>query len=195
MKIRPSACTLFLVSSLCVAQEWEQSYHSAPAIVVNGVEVEAGPFSPMLEAFSKAFNPGQDNVRWPLYGYSIGQLESNFCAEHGERLSAGGAAFVGPASSGLMDRSPRYTGIQITDLSWFIRACIELVNRQENFERVLDEYLDSIEGFGEYLNGGRLERINSSSASQVPSGSGGDADVACVRQLSSGGCAPETDHF
>ena len=120
--------------------------HPAPAIVVNGVQVDAGPFSSTLEAFSKAFNPGQDNVRWPLYAYDIGQLKTNFCKKHGEKLSASGAAFVGPVSSGLIDSSPRYTGIQITDTSWFVAACTELMERQENFEQVLDGYLDDIEG-------------------------------------------------
>ena len=185
MKIRPSACILLLVSSVCAAQESERNPQSAPAVVVNGVEVDTGPFSTMLEAFSKAFNPGQENVRWPLYAYDIGQLGNEFCQEHGEKLSASGAAFVGPVSSGLIDRSPRYTGIQITDTSWFVGACTELLNRQENFERVLDDYLFSIEGFGEHLHGGRLARIvvDSPPESYVFAGT---YDVRCVRQIKSG---------
>lgn len=187
MRIRSSACVLLFVSSLCVAQEWEQSRHSAPAIIVNGVKVTAGPFAPMLEAFSKAFNPRQDNVRWPLYAYDIGQLEDNFCQEHGEKLSGSAAAFVGPVSSGLIDRSPRYTGIQITDASWFIGACMELVERQENFEQVLNGYLRNVEGFGEYLRDGRLEKIDFGNISKSHGAANDNSNsFACVRQLESG---------
>ena len=185
MSIRPSACILLLVSSVCAAQESERSPQPAPAIVVNGVEVNAGPFSSTLEAFWKAFNPGRENVRWPLYAYDISQLGYDFCQEHGEKLSASGAAFVGPVSSGLTDRSPRYTGIQITDTSWFVGACTELLNRQENFERVLDDYLFSIEGFGEHLHGGRLARIEVDSPPESHDSAGTD-NVGCVRQITSG---------
>ena len=178
MRIRPSACVLLLVSSFCVAQEREQSHHSAPAIIVNGVQVTAGPFASMLEAFSKAFNPGQDNVSWPLYAYSIEQLGNDFCWEHGEKLSASAAAFVSPVSSGLIDRSPRYTGIQITDTSSFIDACMDLLERPKDFEQGLNDYLSKIEGFGKYLRDGRLEKLDLNKSLRV-------AD-ACVRHLKLG---------
>ena len=185
MRIRLSAWILLLLPILCVAQDREQGHHAAPAIVVNGVEVNAGPFSPMLEAFWNAFNPGEEIVRWPLYAYDIRQLGYDFCQEHGEKLSASDAAFVGPVSSGLIDRSPRYTGIQITDTSWFIGACTELLNRQENFERVLDDYLFSIEGFGEHLHGGRLTRIVVDPSPKSYDFADTD-DFRCVKQIKSG---------
>ena len=86
-RIRLSVCILLLAPSLCVAQDREDNHRSAPAIVVNGEQVSAGPFWSMLEAFSKAFDPGQDNVRWPLYAYDLTSLGLVFCAGHTPELS------------------------------------------------------------------------------------------------------------
>lgn len=180
MKLRLSVCILLLAPSLCVAQERAESHRSAPAIVVNGEQVSAGPFWSMLEAFSKAFDPGQHNVRWPLYAYDVTPLGLEFCREHAPELSASGAAFVGHVSSGLIDASPRYMGIQITDTAWFLDTCRRLIERQDDFEQVLDDYLDGIEGFGEYLHDGRLQRIDSAS---IPDGVSYNRDDACVRRV------------
>ena len=86
-RIRLSVCILLLAPSLCVAQDREDNHRSAPAIVVNGEQVSAGPFWSMLEAFSKAFDPGQDNVRWPLYAYDLTSLGLVFCVGHAPELS------------------------------------------------------------------------------------------------------------
>ena len=203
MGIRLSACILLLLPSLCIAQDWDQDRHATPAIVVNGLEVKTSPFSPMLEVFSKAFNPGQDNVSWPLYAYQVSSevssevpssLGVDFCEEHGQRLAASGAAFVGPVSSGLIQKSPRsrYTGIQTTDSTWFIDACRKLVNERQRFEEVLDNYLEDIEGVGAYLHGGQLDKLSLSQNSDSVVNPDNDNSDKCVRQIGSGTLSTRT---
>ncbi len=184
MKTLLSIWILFIAPGLCLAQQ-QTNDHSVPAIVVNVTDVNAGIMSSVLEGFSKAFNPWQDNVNWPLYAYDVRSLGLNFCEQHGQKLSDSGVAFVGRVSGDLIGKSPRYLGIQATDISWTLDTCKKLIEPQDsfNFMRRLDDYIGNIEDSHEYLHSGRLEKIHLSAKLQDVASTG---NFACIRHLKSG---------
>ena len=159
----------------------------AAQTVVRGTEANIGPVASMLEAFSRAFNPRQDNARWPLYAYDVDEPTLGLCGSYSHGLSAHGPAFVTRVSSGLLDGSPRYMGIQIGDEHEFQNICEQITMNRDVFKHRLDDFLGEIEGFGETLHHGRLARL-------VPQMQWNGTDAACVRALNAGVLSSMTDH-
>ena len=159
----------------------------AAQTVVRGTEANFGPVASMLEAFSKAFNPRQDNARWPLYAYDVDEPTLDLCGSYGHVLSAHGPAFVTRVSSDLLDGPPRYMGIQIGDEPEFRSICGQITRDRDAFKHRLDAFLGEIEGFGQILRPGHLARL-------VPQFEWNGTDAACARALNAGVLSSMTDH-
>lgn len=185
MRVLISVCILLFAVNTCNAQPSAGSggNGTTAGIFVQGTEVRSGPVASMLEAFSNAFNPWQDNTHWPLYAYSVDGLASGFCENFSRTSLARDSAFVGRVAGALLDGIPRYMGIQIDNTSGFRYICRQVTESPQGFADVLNDYIFSIEGVETSVHRGRLERLGRSAVVVE------DSPVvreACVRRVTSG---------
>ena len=192
MRVLITVCILFLGANSCNAQPSAGSDDNGTraGIFVYGTEVRSGPVAAMLEAFSNAFNPWQDNTHWPLYAYSVDGLGGGACESFSRTSLARGSGFVGRVTGALLDGAPRYMGIQIGDSPGFRYICRQVTRNPIGFADVLNNYIFGIEGVGISVHGGRLEHLDRSTIVVEDSTVGREE---CVRRVTSGNLSLATE--
>ena len=192
MRALITICILLLAANSGIAQPSTGGDDSGTkaGIFVHGTKVRTGPVASMLEAFSNAFNPWQDNTHWPLHAYSVDGLTSGFCESFSRTSLARGAAFVGRVAGALHDSAPRYMGIQIDNASGFRYICRQVTESPSGFADVLNDYIFGIEGVGTSLHRGRLKHLGQSTVVIEDSQT---VRETCVRQVTSGSLSLVTE--
>ena len=176
MKQALFSALLFLVPGLALAQEDADKFIRTPGEVVQANQIEVGLLARLLQAASIAFNPWQQNTRWPLYAYRVMDVRTIRGCENFHDVPVGHElAFVSPVGGDARTAS-RYIGVQVSEAGEIRHRCNQT---GDVFAQDLDELLSITEARAENLKSGTFERT----ARQPLSGS---KQLECERPFMTG---------
>lgn len=168
MKQALSSVLLFLVPSLALAQE----------NVVQANQIEVGLGTRLLQAASIAFNPWQQNTRWPLYAYSVEDVRDIRGCDNFRDVPVGHEmAFVSRVSD--TPAASRYIGVQVNEAREIQHICSQTEAALDALAQHLDELLSDTEAQAENLQSGEFERTDR----QPPDENG---QLECIRPFMTG---------
>ena len=124
--------------------------------MVQANQIEVGLGTRLLQAASIAFNPWQQNTRWPLYAYSVEDVRTTRGCDNFRDVPVGHElAFISPV--GDAQTASRYIGVQVSEAGEIRHRCSQT---RGAFAQDLDELLSITEARAENLERGEFERTD-----------------------------------
>ena len=153
------ALLLLILPALAHGQLGEQIDRSLGQQVVEANEIDVGLGTRLLQAASLAFNPRQENTRWPLFAYSFDDvLSTRTCDSFGDIPAGDEFAFVSAASDVEMMR--KLIGVQVDEAEEIRDVCTRIADSPSAFADELNALLLDVEAQAASLQHGVIAALD-----------------------------------